>query len=187
MTRGNEERGKALPHWRDIRAMCGFTAKTWEIQHEYHAVHAWVANDLWFVATQKDILDLYQLHGARCSEMYGRAQEAGSSHFYMNIVRKASTHFAQPEGVSVETRQLEWFALDDFGSRTDQRDSNRIERATRVQHKWRFLDASRMQGGLLREDVREAFEAIWLAGEWTAAYDYIDTLTLNLEMLQRED
>ena len=92
-----------------------------------------------------------------------------------------------PEGVSIMTRQVEWFGLLDFGAGRPGTVGTtyspaRVERVVRAQHKWRFLDATRMQAGLLRDDVREAFEAIWMASEFKAAYDYIDTLTLNLEL-----
>jgi hypothetical protein len=161
--------------------MCGFTAKAYEIVHGATRVPAPdVLGDLWYIAARRDMLEMYQdgAAGRRCAEMYERASEltgSGSADYlFGNVLRKASTHFAQPEGVSVETRQVEWAV-------------NSTDRGLRAQHKWRFLDATRMQGGLLREGVREAFEAIWMAGEWPAAYEYIDTLTLNLDMLQRED
>jgi len=173
--------------WRDIRAMCGAVAASADVIMLHHKTLAWMAVEgdqdvakrvteaLWHVAGQADLVAFWQHDGARCRAYY----ELGATSLQGAVLKAACTLFA--DRAIVDRRVGEYFtALIHHIKGTALAE----EALSQLLLKWRFLDATHMQAGILREGVRDAFGAVWTAREYAAAYAYIDTLCLNIELLK---
>jgi hypothetical protein len=167
--------------------MCGVVAASADVIALYSETLPWTAVEadqaatdrvtaaLWHVAGQADLVAFWQHDGARCREYY----ELGSTSLQGAVLKAACTMFA--DRTVVDRRVTEYLTVL----------FHHIEGAAKAKEafdklllKWRFLDATHMQAGILREGVRDAFEAIWTAREYGAAYTYIDTICLNIELLK---
>lgn len=158
--------------WRDIRAMCGYASQLAEgLTGSDRGRNEIVMRGLMFVATRPSLAAFWAGGdgGAAAASLYSTCCDVPQSRFTA-VLRSACTSWASPSTVSDQLCAL--LAAHPISAKK-----------VALHMHWRLLDATYMLAPVLRLDIHQAFEAIWLAGEYEEAYALIERLCYNADLL----